>query len=99
MFIVAIYFAGRPIESIEEEELKRVGGDIVIAIGAFREAHGRLPVTIEEAGCDSSAGGIGTWRYDISSDGTTYSLAVGDYSLNQCEIRWDDTSKRWWVNR
>ncbi len=78
--------------------LKHEGNAILQRLEAFREAEGRYPADLHEAGIDMSPTRYGPWRYHVGDNGRSFELSVGDYLDNGFTLFWQSGRGFWYLD-
>ncbi|MEM9589132.1 MAG: hypothetical protein AAGA03_17760 [Planctomycetota bacterium] len=69
-------------------ELPQLGQPIVDAITSFHDDHEEYPPSLADLDVSDRTTFYGDWRYKVSADGETCTLAIGDYSRYLFEVWW-----------
>jgi hypothetical protein len=85
----------------EHDRIERLHAQFAPALERYRQDHGAYPPTLEAAGIATPRTKYGPLRYTPgrAKDGTpAYSIAFGDYFLNEFTAWWDSESREWYLD-
>lgn len=71
---------------------------IIRQLVEYHRIHGHYPPTLEAAGIIPPQFRCGTFTYTPDSDGSSYALYIGDYSLDNFCASWDSKSQEWFTD-
>lgn len=74
-------------------DLKRDGEQMVAAVEHYHRSRGRYPTSLEQAGVAPLITRYGPWVY--RSDGSSFTLSVGDYREDLFVFSFDSNSNCW----
>jgi len=103
-FVVAWLFKGySPLQAATfflaptPSEIPEIGQPIADAIERFRAKHEKCPKSLRELGIDIDPNFYGRWRYTVSEDRKTCTLATGEYGRYLFEVWWTP-SEGWYID-
>jgi hypothetical protein len=75
----------------------RRDGDVMVAdVEQYRQANGRYPETLAEAGVTPPWSRFGPWRYE--SDGASFRLAIGEYGRDGFVLSFISGGRGWYTD-
>jgi hypothetical protein len=80
------------------EDLRRDGGRFIAGLHQFQQAHGRYPVSLQEAGINPPVTRYGPWSYWRSEDGRQFGLSVGDYREDLFTLSYSSERRSWYLD-
>jgi len=72
------------------QSLREKGEPVFEQITAYHASHGRYPPDLASASIDLPHACYGGFQYDVSIDGQSYSLTVGEYAIDGFIVGWEN---------